>query len=133
MVIKYYQKNRAAIKLTNLGVLCHRPVGFLTNTTRPTDIQTGLQKCEKSKVGNTCGVAKLDTFFHFQLCACLTRFLARSHPIVIEGGRTERKSKQSCSNLIIPIIYIIPILLSAEKLGQSVGGLGLNSSTVFDN
>ena len=30
-------------------------VGFSKNTTRPTDFQTGLQKCEKSKVGNNCG------------------------------------------------------------------------------
>ena len=81
-------------------------VGFSKNTTRPTDIQTDLQKCEKSKVGDNCGVAKLDTFFHFQLCACLTKFLARLHPVVIEGGRTERKCKQTCSNIIIPIIFI---------------------------
>ena len=39
---------------------------------------------------NDFGVAKLDTFFHFQLCARLTKSLARVHPIVIEGGRTEK-------------------------------------------
>ena len=70
-------------------------VGFSKNTTGPTENQTGLQKYEKTKVENYCRLAKLDTFFHFQLCACLTKFLARLHPIVIEGGRTERKSGQA--------------------------------------
>ena len=71
------------------------PIGLSKNTTGLTDIQTGLQKCEKTEVGSTCGVSKLDTFFHFQLCACLTKFLAGLHPIVIEGGRTQRKSRQA--------------------------------------
>ena len=56
------------------------------NTTGPTDIQTDLQKCEKLKVENNCGVAKLDAFFCFQLCACLTKFLARSQPLSYRGG-----------------------------------------------
>ena len=43
----------------------HRPIGLSRNTTGPTDNDTGLQKYEKTKGGNDCGVAKLDTFFHF--------------------------------------------------------------------